>query len=126
MQPDVARNFGTFMTGHFGGRRIDWSDWFPQKEEIIDRFDSSRSSILFVDVGGGSGREVDGLRKRFPDVNGRFVLQDLPRTIDEVGSVLPLDDRIELVKHDFFQPQPLEGNLLVPYHIGCLFSLTEI
>ena len=74
------------MTGVRGGR-ISWVDWFPIREQLIDGVNNGDDEIFIVDVGGGRGHNVEDVKKRFPDAPGRFILQDLPAVIDDVGEL---------------------------------------
>ena len=61
---------------------------------------------MFVDVGGGSGHQCVDLRKAFPDIQGRVIVQDLE---------YPISTRLEYASvegmvHDAFKPQPIEGS----------------
>jgi hypothetical protein len=113
--PGVMENFNTFMNGHFAGKRLSWLEWFPMQQEVVDGFDESVSDVLFVDVGGGRGHAANAVRRKFPEIKGKVVVQDLPEVIDDVRG---LDERVELVKHDFFQAQPIKGKGLF-----CVFRL---
>lgn len=62
--------------------------------------------MLIVDVGGGPGQEIIGLKKRHPELPGRYVLQDLPITLDRLDRV---PDGVEKMPYDFFTPQPVTG-----------------
>lgn len=112
--PGVAENFNTFMDGHFAGKRLSWLEWFPAQQEIIDGFDKDVSPFLLIDVGGGRGHEVNALKTRFPGAEGKVVLEDLPDVIDDVRDI---DDSIERIKYDFFEPQPIKGT------VSCLSSV---
>jgi hypothetical protein len=54
------------MIEHFGGHCKGLSSWFPPEEEIIEKVDPKKSQIMFVDVGGGSGRDVNALKTKVP------------------------------------------------------------
>ncbi|KAB8270004.1 S-adenosyl-L-methionine-dependent methyltransferase [Aspergillus minisclerotigenes] len=62
---------------------------------------------LFVDVGGGAGYQTVSFLKRFPNLPGRVVLQDLPEPIEDAKSVVPTN--VERMAHNFFEPQPVIG-----------------
>jgi demethylsterigmatocystin 6-O-methyltransferase len=62
---------------------------------------------VFVDVGGGTGRQCVALREKFPDLKGRVVLQDLPAVVAGVGML----DGVEVIGYDFFTEQPVKGKL---------------
>jgi hypothetical protein len=116
--PGVVENFNTFMTGHFAGKHLPWLEWFPADQLIISGFDENVSPYMFVDVGGGRGHEANAVRKKFFDAKGIVAIEDLPDVIDDQRD---LDERIERIKHDFFQPQPIKGRriflcIVVPHY----------
>jgi demethylsterigmatocystin 6-O-methyltransferase len=67
---------------------------------------------FFVDVGGGTGQQCVALKKRWAEVKGRVVLQDLPGVVG--GMKLP--EGIEVMAYDFFTKQPITGKTL-PRHV---------
>ncbi|KAH9886148.1 putative sterigmatocystin 8-O-methyltransferase precursor [Xylariomycetidae sp. FL2044] len=78
-------------------------------QELFTR-DTSASTPLFVDVGGAMGHQCIAFRRKFPDVPGRVVLQDIPPVIEAIkASPLPGFNGIEYETHDFFKPQPIKG-----------------
>ena len=101
----MLENFNIWMAGQREGR-ADWLDFFPFREELYRGFDYRGDAVLMVDVGGGLGHELLGLRKRYPDLKGRLILQDLPETIRGVEDP---DKVFEPMVHDFFTPQPIRG-----------------
>ena len=48
-----------------------------------------------------------------------FVVQDLPHTVQEAEETLPTEfkGRISYMSHDFFEPQPVRGNVFLLRHI---------
>ena len=103
--PQAAKNFNIFMTGSRSARLF-WADWFPVQEVLLDGYEESEEGVLLVDVGGGLGHDVRHFREKFPAVRGRLVLQDLPHTIDQAQH---LNEGIQLMSHNFFDPQPIHG-----------------
>ena len=97
--PIVTKIFNTFMTG-VRGSRPHWVHWYPVQEELID------GSSGKDDLGGGKGHDLNKFITTFPDAKGRYVLEDLPVVIDDAYDRNP---RIEAMKHDFFQEQPIQG-----------------
>lgn len=61
--------------------------------------------VLFVDVGGNVGHQCVSLREKCPQLKGRVVLQDLKAVVQH-AKVL---SSIEVMEHDFFDPQPVQG-----------------
>jgi len=106
-KPATMANFNVFMQGLFGTpQRLGWTDWLPIEDVCLKGFDGAKSEYLFVDVAGGKGHECELLLKKFPDLPGKLMLEDLPFVIDDITD---LDGRIERVKHDFTTPQPIQG-----------------
>lgn len=60
---------------------------------------------FFVDVGGGHGHQCSELGKKYPNLLGRLVLQDLP---EGVGGLAPIEG-VKVEAYDFFQPQTITG-----------------
>ncbi len=102
--PTPLNNFNLWMSGQREGR-ANWLDFFPFEERVARNFRGGRGAVMLVDVGGGRGHEVQAIKKRHPNLQGRFVLQDLPGTIQQALPVLAM----EAVAHDFFTAQPIKG-----------------
>lgn len=68
--------------------------------------DAEEDEVCVVDLGGGTGHDLLALKARHPDLKGRLVLQELLYMINQVKGKL---DGIELVEHDFRNPQPIKG-----------------
>ena len=60
---------------------------------------------MWVDVGGGYGQKTIALKRACPSLPGRFIVQDLPGTIQNA----PKNEGIENMAHDFFTEQPVKG-----------------
>lgn len=60
---------------------------------------------VFVDVGGGIGHQCLALKNKYPQLPGRVILQDIAPTLEHA---LPMQN-VEVLVHDFFQPQPIKG-----------------
>ncbi|KAI0477477.1 S-adenosyl-L-methionine-dependent methyltransferase [Xylariaceae sp. FL0804] len=104
--PAMMANFQAFMSGQRGSR-TQWFDLLDVDAMLLaDPATKDPEAALLVDVGGGGGHDIAEFYRRFPHVQGRLVLQDLPEVID---AIVDLDGRIERVKHDFFEPQPVKG-----------------
>lgn len=102
-RPKRLAVFNTFMEGQRKGR-ADWFEYYPVEDSLCEG--SEEDFVLIVDVGGGRGHDLEALKRAFPDLRGRLVVQDLPKTIDEIDHLGP---GIESMKHDFFTPQPIKG-----------------
>ena len=105
--PEHLNDFNLWMTGQRDGR-ANWLDFFPFEERVVKGFKGSDDAVMLIDVGGARGHEVEAIKKRYPTVPGRFLLQDLPGTIRQA---LPVPG-MEAVAHDFFTRQPIKGRCL--------------
>ncbi|KAI4668844.1 uncharacterized protein J4E78_002672 [Alternaria triticimaculans] len=79
-----------------------WVSSYPA-QDVVGDFKSADNSALLVDIGGGFGQHSVAFRKKFPDLPGRIVVQDVPSTLAHAPHV----DGIEFQAHDFFTPQPI-------------------
>lgn len=104
-RPDSARGFGTLMSTWGEGNSL-IQDLYPVNERLATGFDGSGDQIMWVDVGGGYGQKTIALKRACPNLPGRFIVQDLPRTVENA----PKHDGIENIAHDFFTEQPIKGN----------------
>ncbi|KAL4935304.1 hypothetical protein BDV06DRAFT_228946 [Aspergillus oleicola] len=111
--PSSAKDFQVWMTAKQQSTP-NWVDWFDVQGAVLDGLSEDPSNtgkdILFVDVGGGEGHYLQAFNRKFPDKPGRRILQDLPHVISSIPKVLDSEGpAVELLAHDFFQPQPVEG-----------------
>ncbi|KAJ6788035.1 hypothetical protein PWT90_06230 [Aphanocladium album] len=81
---------------------------------FVDNYDLSeidKNKGTFVDIGGSHGFVCVDLAKKWK--NMKFIVQDLPKTVESAPSPISEDDsiasRISLQAHDFFQEQPVKG-----------------
>ena len=80
-----------------------WWDVFPFEEDL--KAACTPETVTFVDVGGAMGHQCMAFKQRFPHLQGRVILQDLPQVIARVPKI----DGVEAMGHDFWTPQPLKG-----------------
>ena len=87
--------------------RPEFSDIFPADVQLIRGFHAPEhpDGVLFVDVGGGRGHEVLEFIRRYPQLKGRMILQEVPDIVKQVEPT----DRMEVMEYDFFTPQPIKG-----------------
>ena len=100
--PKTLDIFNTLMEGT-RSFRPSWVEWFPIQERILDGADPS--TVLLTDVGGGRGHDLEAFQKKYPQGDGKLVLEELPAVINDVKQLDPVVTKIEL---DFFQPQPVK------------------
>lgn len=102
-QPEVQSDFNSVMTFSQQLRGKDWFEIYP----VTEKLNSSSGRALLVDIGGGVGHDVIAFKKRFPDIIGELVVQDLPQVIESIDGALP--DGIAAIGHNMFEPQPIRG-----------------
>ena len=103
---DTLQDLNLFMQGRRQAMPS-WLDFYPFKEQILAGFDQENpDSVVVVDVGGGLGHGLIELREKFPDLSGRLILQDLPKTVQQAGDS---KGAFEPLPHSFFEPQPIHG-----------------
>jgi hypothetical protein len=69
----------------------------------------SENEVVIVDVGGGKGQALESIRKTFPELKGRLIVQDLPEVIKDTNDSGHLPSSIETMSANFFLPQPIRG-----------------
>ena len=94
------------MTGNHSSRPS-WTDWYPMEERLLRGITADDNAVVMVDIAGGRGHYIAAFRERFPYVDGRFILQEVPDVIDDIQN---LDSSIERMKYVMFEPQPVKGN----------------
>jgi len=104
-KPEILDNVNTLMEGVRSSRPA-WVDWFPVQDRILDGVKMNGDAVVLVDVAGGRGHDLELFRSRFPQGEGKLVLEDLQAVIDDVKRT---NEGIVLQKYDFFQPQPIQG-----------------
>jgi hypothetical protein len=103
--PEMGRRFASMMDMWSKGRpRWFDEDYYPVKDRLITG--AEQDSHFLVDVGGGSGHDIEGLRQAFEGhLPGKLVLQDRP----EVVEIAKLGTGAEGMAHDFLTKQPVDG-----------------
>lgn len=87
--------------------RVDWFNFTPVEDVLIERYKGGNAPLL-VDIGGNRGYDLDGLKRKYPAVNGqgKLILQDLPQVIEDIGD---LDEETVRMAFDFHTRQPVRG-----------------
>jgi hypothetical protein len=79
-------------------------DIYPAEERLSV---SSNDRVQLVDIGEGLGHDLADLKRKFPNLPGRLVLEDPPQVIEhDKGSI---EAGTEVVGYDMFTGQPLKG-----------------
>ncbi|KAI0839630.1 putative O-methyltransferase [Hypoxylon sp. FL0890] len=93
--------------------RVPWPQFYDT-ESLINGADLSSGSPLLIDMGGLHGGDLLRLLAKHPDLPaGSLVLQDLPEVVS--GANLTTD-KIKLMAHNFFEPQPIHGSRAYFFH----------
>ncbi|ODM14728.1 hypothetical protein SI65_09917 [Aspergillus cristatus] len=105
--PEHASQFNNHMSAYHQGRPS-WMDvgFYPVPELVKELKESD--GVLLVDVGGSLGHDLSEFQRKWPDMPGRLVLQDLPAVVEQAQS-MSLHPRVEVMPHDFFTEQPVKG-----------------
>ena len=103
--PEHKIYFDDWMSSRRAGFRREWFDLYPVESQLVAGADRSSEAVFLVDVAGGKGHDILSLSSRFPDLPGRLVVQDLPRTFEDY--VAP--EGIETHPHNIFTKQPIQG-----------------
>ena len=119
-KPDLLQCFNNFMGGYRQGKPS-WvdPDFYPVADHLGRTFNDKPGAVLLVDVGGGKGHDLGELKAKHPNLPGRLVLQERQEVIDQIEN---LHSAIEATVHDFFTPQPIQGESSLPVR----FSTTDI
>ena len=81
-----------------------WLDSFHFESECLSSSKIDSETPVFVDIGGGIGRECQRLKEKHPEVQGRIILQDTPPVIEQA---LPIPGLVKM-PYDFWTPQPVK------------------
>ena len=111
-RPELQERFNSYMGGRRQGERS-WFDphYFPVEKKLQDA-ELEDGTPLLIDVGGGLGHDAEGFRKSYPNLPGRLIVQDLPGSIEQAA---PVGRGIEMMSHDFFSPQPIQGESTIRF-----------
>lgn len=80
-----------------------WIDVFDFASEYAR--DTTSDTPIFVDVGGGNGQQCVSLQQRYPNIQGRIILQDRPRILANAIT----GSGVERMEYNFFTEQPVKG-----------------
>ncbi len=111
MRPENSyflNNFNTWLVGSHEGIP-NCLDWFPVDEQVAKGLDSDDKAVTMIDVGGGMGHELLALKKEYPELPGRLVLQDQAENIKGVPETIVFEATV----HDFFAPQHVKGECIL-------------
>jgi demethylsterigmatocystin 6-O-methyltransferase len=105
-QPKHFENLQKVMTALEGS---EWTQGFSLFNEEVQKVPSTApqpsEKPFLVDVGGGHGHQCIQLGKKYSNLLGRLVVQDLPEAVEKLDPIVG----VEAKAYDFFQPQPITG-----------------
>jgi hypothetical protein len=104
-RPRLQKAFNAVMTLARVNEAAPWFEHFPVQTKLAVQ---SNAEVALVDVGGGVGHDIIALKRRFPEIQGRFVLQDIEPVIQD-AKTRGLPEDIEVMAVDFFQTQPVKS-----------------
>jgi demethylsterigmatocystin 6-O-methyltransferase len=81
-QPEELSHFQHYLTMNRSGRPI-FLDVYPVLEKTETNMDPERA--LFVDVRGGYGTQAIAFQKKYPNLPGRVIIEDLPETVKHLA-----------------------------------------
>lgn len=102
--PEDAHAFNVTMRVNRQVEGAQWFDIYPVEGRLSV---SSNDRVQLVDIGGGLGHDLAGLKRKFPNLPGRLVLEDLPDVIEHAKE--SIEDGIGIVGYNMFTEQPLKG-----------------
>jgi hypothetical protein len=78
----------------------------------FDKLQPGQDDILLVDVGGGSGYNIQEICSDYPNLNGRLVLQDIKGTVTHIKAD-GFQGRVDFQAYNFLEEiQPIKGMCL--------------
>ncbi|KAL4898884.1 hypothetical protein BDW74DRAFT_164359 [Aspergillus multicolor] len=108
--PIYGEEFNNHMTAYHQGRPSWMDEGFYPVPSLTDGLNLRPEDILLVDVGGNVGHDLTEFRRKWPNIPGRLILQDLPEVIAQAKWQNEATQRaIEPMGHDFFTEQPVKG-----------------
>jgi hypothetical protein len=87
-EPLTAKQYNNHMGVYAQGRHR-WMDpgCYPVREQLTGGAVIDEKDVLLVDVGGSFGHDLSDFRRKWPDLPGRLVLQDLPEVVVSVQDI---------------------------------------
>lgn len=72
---------------------MNWLDWFPIQEEVVNEAKDDPITETMVDVDGGKGHDLMAFRARFSNPSGWFIEQDQGHVLDSVDKTMGNTER---------------------------------
>ncbi|KAI0966246.1 putative O-methyltransferase [Xylaria arbuscula] len=110
--PAHQDSFSYFMT-NWARSKVPWPTFYDT-DSLVNGADLSDGKALCVDIGGHHGIDLTWLLDKHPDIPaGSLVLEDLPEVLSGAKDV---NQKIKVVPHDMFQPQPVKESRAYYFH----------
>ena len=88
-------------------KKPDWTFVYPVQQLTHQ---TKEGRVLLIDIGGGTGRDIEKFRKKIAEVApGSLILQETRSCLENTK----VHSDIKTMEHDFFKPQPIKGGLSV-------------
>ena len=100
-RPKQQEDFDWCMKG-YAGHLAPWTAIYPT-EKLLEG--APATEVLVVDVGGGTGHDLQLFQRKHRTAPGQLVLQDQAGVIARAQ----VDSSIKAMSHDFMTPQPVKG-----------------
>ncbi|KAI8631284.1 S-adenosyl-L-methionine-dependent methyltransferase [Xylariaceae sp. FL1651] len=111
-EPAYQDSFSGFMKT-WAKYKVPWPQFYDT-ESLVSGADLENGGVLCVDIGGHHGIDLTRLLDKHPDVPaGSLVLQDMPEVL---SGAKDLSDKIKVMPHDMFQPQPVIASRAYYFH----------
>lgn len=119
LYPWMVEMFQAHMEA-YADMRLDWTQIYDTEQLLVGfDFDKEAKNILFVDIGGGKGIDVNRLLKKHPDIPmRRIVLQELPEVMAIASATA--SEKVICQPYDFFKEQPITGECQRQCHLNLL------
>ena len=94
-----------YFNQHMAARResmTTWLDVYPVEKETAGW---NPEAPVFVDIGGGIGHQCAELKAKYPQLQGRVILHELPHCIEKALSTPGIENMV----HDCFKSEPVKG-----------------
>ncbi|KAF7950188.1 hypothetical protein EAE96_007479 [Botrytis aclada] len=95
---------GLWMQSFNDGHK-NFLDIYPAMDRLAAGASTDSEVVMMVDVGGGQGHQAIAMKKKFPNLSGRYIVIDLAH-----GLPVSRDDSIgvEFLVHDFMTEMPVK------------------
>jgi demethylsterigmatocystin 6-O-methyltransferase len=88
----------------------EWTEQFTLLDTEVNKVPETapepEEKPFLVDIGGSHGHQCIELVKKYPNLLGRLVMQDLPMTVESLAPI----EGVKVEAYDFFQEQPVKGS----------------